>query len=85
MAEQASAETIRRYAIDHFIQPARTSGKKMVRVPVRAVHDGVGLQNLYNVVCEALQAKKFEREAKLARIEREGPAQSSTTAFICHL
>ena len=85
MAEQASAESIRRYAIDHFIAPARQKGKTSVRVQVRQVHDGLGLQGAIPLVCEALGAKKFEREAHLKGIKKEGPAQSPTTVFLCEL
>lgn len=85
MGEQKSAGDIRRYAIEHFIQPARQSGKSLVRVQVRAVHDGLGLQGAHPLVCEALEAKKFEREAHLKAIRKEGPAQSPTTVFLCEL
>lgn len=85
MAEQTSAGSIRRYAIENFIQPARQKGKTTVRVQVRAVHDGLGLQGAYPTVCEALAAKKFEREAHLKAIKKEGPAQSPTTVFLCEL
>ena len=85
MGEQKSAADIRRYAIDQFIAPARQKGKTSVRVQVRAVHDGLGLQGVYPLVCEALEAKKFEREAHLKAIKKEGPAQSPTTVFLCEL
>lgn len=87
MGEQTtvSAEAIRRYAIDHFIAPARAKGKSVVRVQVRQVHDGLGLKDHHPQVCEALGAKKFEREANLKGIRKEGPAQSPTTVFLCEL
>lgn len=82
---QASAEAIRRYAIEHVLAPARAKGKTSVRVQVRAVHDGLGLKDAHVAVCEALAARRFEREAGVKAVRREGPAQSATTVFLCEL
>lgn len=85
MGEQTHASDIRRYVIDHYVRPARERGKKVVEIPVRAVHDGMGLTNLHPVVCDALRATSFRREAKVQNVTSKGPAVSPTTVFVCEL
>jgi hypothetical protein len=85
MPEQVHASDIRRHAIDHYVAPARAKGKKVVEIPVRAVHDALGLTNLHPAVCEALRAQSFKREAKVASVSTKGPAVSPTTVFVCEL
>jgi 5-methylcytosine-specific restriction protein B len=85
MGEQTHASDIRRYAIEHYVAPARAKGKKTVEIPVRAVHDGMGLVNIHPAVCGALRAESFRRDAKLASVTTKGPAVSPTTVFVCEL
>lgn len=85
MPEQVHAADIRRHAIEQFVAPARAKGKKTVEIPVRAVHDALGLKDLHPAVCEALRAQSFKRDAKLASVSTKGPAVSPTTVFVCEL
>ena len=85
MPEQTHASDIRRHVIEHYVEPARQRGKKLVEVPVRAVHEALGLTDAHPAVCDALRAQSFKRDAKVKSVTTKGPAVSPTTVFVCEL
>lgn len=75
------ADQIRRYVIDHYIQPARLTGQSTVRVNADAVHCALQLENRYPAVCSALDADRFYTQAKVTLVQRIGPKQSTTAEW----
>ncbi|MCA0367785.1 MAG: AAA family ATPase [Proteobacteria bacterium] len=75
------ADLIRQYALDAYIIPAREEELVSVAIPVRAVHDALGLTQAWANVCQALTGSKFLDLAEVDPPRTEGPPVSSTTIF----
>lgn len=75
------ADVIRQYALDSYIIPAREEERVSVAIPVRAVHDALGLTQAWANVCQALTGSKFLDIAEVDPPRTEGPPVSSTTIF----
>jgi hypothetical protein len=67
------ADRIREYARQQFIQPARQSGQKTVRIIAGEVHKAMGLKARVPAVCHALASGEFLRTNHLALERRDGP------------
>ena len=75
------AERIRRYALDHYVAPARQAQERTVTIRAGDVHRELGLTSRVPAVCSALGSALFERLAGVILMERAGPIQSTTTQF----
>ena len=77
----AKADDIRANALEHHVRPWRRSGEKRLSIRAGDVVRGMKLRNATPNVCSALASQKFQREAGLVLVHREGPRQSTTTTF----
>lgn len=77
----AKADGIRDYALEHYVRPWRRSGEKRLSIRAGDIVRGMRLRNATPNVCSALASRKFQREAGLVLVHREGPRQNTTTAF----
>lgn len=77
--EPTSAEAIRAYATRQYIEPARRTGAKRVRITAGEVHRGLRLRNRVPNVCSALGSKTFLRANGLAIEEVSGPPSGMGT------
>jgi hypothetical protein len=77
------SDSIRDYAREQYIDPARRRGEQSVRILVGEVHRALGLNNLVPAVCSALRGTKFLKENHLHLEKSEGPpsGMSTTVAF----
>ena len=80
-SELTLAERIRRYALDHYVEPARQARERAVTIRASDVHRGMGLTSRVPAVCGALGSALFQRFAGVTLLERLGPVQSTTTQF----
>lgn len=78
---QSQADSIRRFVIETVIEPARSRGDPWVDVVSGDVHRAMGLTNAMPAVCSAIGTAKFETQARVAILDRQGPANSSTVRF----
>jgi 5-methylcytosine-specific restriction enzyme B len=79
------ADQIRQYVIHHYIQPARTAGKKLVTIQAGTIHAELQLENRMPNVCSSLDAQKFYEQASVTLVKRSGPKQSSTAEWLLAL
>jgi hypothetical protein len=79
------SQKVRQYCVSRFLEAARKESAHTVEVPVRAIHDGVGLKGRFPLVCSALQTRDFLREQGIQGVEIRGPYQSSTTVLVFSL
>ena len=79
------ADRIRRYVLEHYIEPAREDGHLQAEVLVGDVNTALSLNKAWPNICQALTGRKFFELAQVTAPEREGPKQSSTTLFRFHL
>ena len=79
MASQA--DEIREYAVTQYVRPWRRSGGKRLSIRAGDVVRGMRLHNATPNVCSALEGRKFQQQAGLVLILREGPQRSTTTTF----
>ena len=77
----AKADDIRAYALEHHVRPWRQSGGKRLSIRAGDVVRSMRLRNATPNVCSALESRKFQREAGLVLVHREGPRRSTTTTF----
>jgi len=79
---------IRKYALEHYIKPARRRGHTEVKIVAKEVLAGLGYASTRApAVCSALKAKKFLSENHLVLQNAEGPPkmQSPTVTYTFHL
>ncbi len=77
----SQADDIRRYALQHYVEPARAAGEVAVTIRAGDICRALSLGGRAPNVCSALQSKAFLRLGELEMIERIGPHQSTKTAF----
>jgi 5-methylcytosine-specific restriction protein B len=87
MKQDSYAERVRSYALGKYIGPGRKRREPTVRVVAGDVHRALGLSNRYPLVCNALSARKFLAQNRLALEQREGPpsGQGARVAFTYRL
>ena len=67
------ADEIRRYAVQHYVEPARGAGEGVVVIRAGDVHRALGLENAHYNVCQVLDGAKFHHKAGVAPVDYEGP------------
>ena len=75
------ADKIRQYALEHYVEPARTARKNTFTIRAGDVSRNMSLHNRVPAVCGALSSQKFLDMGDLQLMERSGPWQSTTTTF----
>lgn len=77
------SDSVRRYAQETFIRPARRRGEKSVSINVGQVHNAVALHNRVPLVCQALRSEKFLSANGLRLTAETGPpsGQSTTVTY----
>jgi len=75
------SDEVRNYCEEKYIDPARKSGKKTIRIRSGDVHTALGYRNRYPLVCSALGSNIFEEMSKVKRLSIEGPLNGSNTEF----
>lgn len=77
----SKADEIRAYALERYVQPWRGSDGERLTIRVGDVVRGMGLHHATSNVCSSLASRKFQRDAGIVLVRREGPRQSTTTTF----
>ena len=77
----SKADEIRAYVLERYVRPWRGSDKKRLAIRAGDVVRGMGLHNATPNVCSSLASRKFQRDAGIVLVHREGPHQSTTTTF----
>jgi len=80
-----TADRIRDYVESRFFGPARGTGRSVVEISAREIHDGLGLRNAFPSVCQALSGRKIAEMCRVNLTRRIGPTNSSTTAYVYEL
>ena len=75
------ADEIRRYCVEHYIQPAREKGERYVTIRAGDVHRALGYSNRMPLVCSAIGARVFEEENNIRRVMIEGPMNGANTTI----
>lgn len=78
-SSSSNADSIRRYATDRYVSPARRQRERTFSINVGGVHKDLGLQNRIPAVCSALTSGKFLLENRLQLISRTGPPSGRST------
>jgi hypothetical protein len=83
----SSAEKIRQYARQNYIQPAIQRGERKVQIRAGDVHNAMKLHRQHPNVCQALESKIFLKDNNLILETKEGPqsGQSSTMVYTYQL
>ena len=77
----SKADEIRAYALEQHVQPWRRSDEKRLAIRAGDVVRGMRLRNATPNVCSALASQKFQHDAVIVLVHREGPRQSTATTF----
>ena len=73
MPDTTTAERVRNYAAQRYIEPARRRGETTVQIIAGEIHKALHLQNVMPNVCQALKGPKFLKEQGLVIESVEGP------------
>jgi len=76
------ADLFRDYANRHYVEPARRSGEKTVRIRSGDVVNGLRLKNQTPNVCSALETEKFQRQYGLKLIDKQTSAPKGTSTTV---
>lgn len=77
----SQADTIRRFAISEYVDPARRRGAPNVTIRAGDVHRAMELSNAVPAVCSAIGSAKFEALAGVHQTSRTGPGQGPNAEF----
>lgn len=77
----SDAEGIREYAAKIYIDPARKVGRSKVSFVSGNLHTALRYQNRLSAICTAIDARTFERENRIKRVRRTGPAEGATVEW----
>ena len=75
------SDEVREYTYQHYVEPARKNGQKVIKVLARDVHNALGLKKRFPLVCGALGTELFEQRYKVRRQRIEGPVHGANTTF----
>ncbi|MGC1871122.1 MAG: hypothetical protein WA700_09205 [Acidobacteriaceae bacterium] len=78
------ADAYREFANRRYVEPARRSGEKFVRIKSGDIVNGLALKNSTPNVCSAIESKIFERLSRVKLIGKRSSAPkgtSTTTEF----
>jgi hypothetical protein len=79
MKAMSSADVIRSYVAQEYIEPARRKGVKHVRVVAGEVHRALKLKNRVPNVCNVLTSRTLLKENALVLEGQEGPPSGMST------
>jgi 5-methylcytosine-specific restriction protein B len=79
--KRSQSDEVRKFVKQHFVIPARAARQDRVTLTAGEVAKGLKLQDRMPMICNALDAKKFEEFARVKVIRREGPRQGSTAKW----
>ena len=77
----SKADAIRAHALERHVLPWLHSGEKCLSIRAGDVVRGMRLHNATPNVCSALASRRFQLEAGIVLVAREGPPQSTKTTF----
>lgn len=77
-----TADEIRRFVVKTYIQPARSQSEKTVTFTANDIHEGMGLQSRFPLVCSSIDTDKFLEYARVTLVSRTGPHQSNTVKWV---
>lgn len=78
----SKADEIRANALEQHVRPWRRSREKRLAIRAGDIVRGLRLRNATPNVCSALASRKFQHEAAIVLVHREGSRQSTTTTFL---
>ena len=78
---QTTADSIRKYCLDHYVEPARAKRAYTVTIRSGDVRRGLKLKDRLPQVCSALGTDLFEPLADVRRISIDGPVNASDALF----
>ena len=77
----SKADEIRAYALERYVRPWREGGGTRLAIRAGDVVRVMGLHNSTPSVCSSLEGRKFQQDAGIVLVRREGPQRSTTTTF----
>jgi len=70
------SDAIRQHVLDKYVAPARQKGSRSIVLRSGDIHKALTLSNRLPQVCSAIDARRFEIEAGVRLIDRQGPPVS---------
>lgn len=83
-----NADSIRKFAVENYVQPARERGQVQFSIPVGPVETILKKAGLPNgrtpLVCSSLRGNKFQNENGIVLERWEGPPSGQSTTVVFH-
>jgi len=77
----SQAETIRQHLLERYFEPARRRGETLVTVRAGDIHKELGLRNRVPNVCQAMESRILERNARVRISSKQGPPKGFGTTL----
>ena len=75
------SDAVRQHVVDKYVSPARDHGTKSIRVKSGDIHKQLSLSDRLPQVCSAIDARRFEIEARVRLLDRQGPTVSTSVVW----
>jgi hypothetical protein len=79
------ADRARNFAAVNYVYPARRAKLKTVSFTSGEIHQGLGLQNRYPAVCDAIDTDLFRQENRLELIDRSPTKHGASIVWVFQL
>jgi hypothetical protein len=77
----SKSDEVRHYVFQKYVLPARKQGWPVITVKGGEVARAMGLTKRVPLVCDAIGARRFQREFGISLLKRTGPAQGTAATF----
>lgn len=75
------SDAIRQHVLEKYISPARERGNKSITLRSGEIHKQLALSDRLPQVCSAIDARRFEIEANVRLVDRQGPPVSTAVTW----
>ena len=75
------SDAIRQHILKTYVYPARERGSKLIVLRSGEIHKQLSLSDRLPQVCSAIDARRFEVEANVRLVDREGPPVSPSVTW----
>lgn len=75
------SDAIRQHVLDTYVFPTRERGGRSISLRSGEIHKQLGLSERLPQVCSAIDARRFEIEANVRLVDRQGPPVSPSVTW----
>jgi len=75
------SDAVRQHVVNNYVSPARQQGTTSITLKSGDIHKQLSLAGRLPQVCSAIDARRFETEANVRLVDRQGPPVSLSVTW----